>query len=387
MTKYREKLTSSIESFYEKKYKDAWLISDRIEEAADNGIIFYEYMKKSHPDVNIFFVISKTSSDFKRLKKKGVKLIGYKTKNHKRALRYARVEISSFFNFSPFDTTKLGREKPLFHTFILHGMDQSDLSLHYSRTAISLFGVVTQSAKDFYKSGKSKVDVSDRNFQVTGMPRYDLIREMLKSKNEKNNTQRKNVVIAPTWRSFLAFNPETDAPQTNEYFLKSQYFRWYNELLNSPELHSLRSKYNITFLPHPELLNKITNFDLPSYINVETYDKLGTSKLYELAQNTKLFITDYTSTAFDFAFLGANIAYFNFDEDRYYSSEHGIFKSWYDIDKHGLGPSFHTIDELRKYISSEDWYRNDDNIQKIWKQVPINSSEVIYCEIKKIIED
>ena len=364
------------------KYKEAWVITDRYDQAADNGIIFYDYMVKNHRNVRCYYVISKESPDFKKLESRGVNVIDHNSEDHKILMKYADVEISAIFNFSPFDSESLGRNIPVKKAFILHGMDQSDLSLHYSRLELDLYCVVTKTSYEFYKNGESLVDIRDKNLQLTGMPRYDLIRQKLSANEDQ---VRKNIVIAPTWRRFLLYKPGTVERQPEEYFIKSKYFRNYRDLFDSPELKRLSKAYNVILIPHPEMIMRMEEFNLPSYIDVTTYQDLGTDGLYDLALTTKLFISDFSSTIFDFAFLGSNVVHFNFDTEDYYSDKQELYKSWFDIERDGLGPSFSKVESLKEYLKDDNWVRYEDNIKSIWRQIPVNSSELIYKHIGDIL--
>lgn len=364
-------------------YKNAWVISDRKEEAADNGILFYDYMAKNHPEINAVYVILKSSDDYDMLKKRGVKLVEHGSDEHQRLIRHADVEMSAFFNYAHFNLQEIGRKKHLPKAFIRHGIEQSDLSEHYDRMGLDLYCDVLKVSKDFYMSGKSRIDVSGRNIQVTGMPRYDLLREMKNKKAKKRDA----IVIAPTWRRFLLYKPGTIDRQPDGFLKESLYYKNYTRLFNSKKIKKLSEKCEIILIPHPELLARIDEFDIPEYIKIKTYKQLGTKGLYNLALRTDLFVSDFSSTTFDFAFLGANITHFSFDEDDYYSYKHGLYKSWFDIKRDGFGPCITDVSELIDYIVGSKRIKNQNNIDTVWSQVPKNSSELIYKEIKKIIEE
>lgn len=364
------------------KYKRAWVISDRPDEASDNGILFYDFLRSSHPEINAYYVISEESSDYIELRNRGVRVVAFNSREHQQLARYAEVEVSAFFNFSPFTPESLGRSSRAKRAFILHGMDQSDLSLHYSRLDVDLYCVVTQESYEFYKQSQSLMDIREKNLQVTGMVRYDLIR---KREQFVDTSERTKIVIAPTWRRFLKYKPGSSDRVSDDALKKSEYYKNYSDLFASRELRDLCARYEIILIPHPELLERIDEFEIPDYFSIQTYKDLGTEKLYDLALQTKLFVSDYTSTTFDFAFLGANIAYFNFDEDEYYSERQELYRSWFYIDRDGLGPHFSRIGDLKKYLKSEEWTRRDDNIEKIWNQVPENSSEATFICIKKLL--
>lgn len=57
-----------------------------------------------------------------------------------------------------------------------------------------------------------------------------------------------------------------------------------------------------------------------------------------------IFITDFSSTAFDFAYLGKPLIYFQLDELTQYEP------GWFSYERDGLGPVKKTVDEVIDYI-------------------------------------
>lgn len=57
-----------------------------------------------------------------------------------------------------------------------------------------------------------------------------------------------------------------------------------------------------------------------------------------------IFITDFSSTAFDFAYLGKPLIYFQFDELTQYEL------GWFNYERDGFGPVKKTVDEVIDYI-------------------------------------
>lgn len=56
-------------SFFQKKFLNAWVFIDNEIRADDNAEHFYRYISQKHPDINIYFLLSKKSVDWERLKK------------------------------------------------------------------------------------------------------------------------------------------------------------------------------------------------------------------------------------------------------------------------------------------------------------------------------
>ena len=45
--------------FFKKRYENSWMIFERENNADDNGWIFYQWIKKHHPEQKIFFLLGK----------------------------------------------------------------------------------------------------------------------------------------------------------------------------------------------------------------------------------------------------------------------------------------------------------------------------------------
>ena len=53
---------------------NVWLISERGDEAKDNGYAFYKYMIDNHDDIVVKYIITKKSLDYEKIRKKDVVL-------------------------------------------------------------------------------------------------------------------------------------------------------------------------------------------------------------------------------------------------------------------------------------------------------------------------
>ena len=63
-------ITKFVQTF---KSKELWFISDRVNKADDNGEHFFKYMINNHPDKKVYYVLSKDSVDYERMKEIGEK--------------------------------------------------------------------------------------------------------------------------------------------------------------------------------------------------------------------------------------------------------------------------------------------------------------------------
>ena len=54
-----------------KKYADAWVLMDRVHDAADSGEILFRHLREHHPDINAWFVLEKGGKEWDRFKAEG----------------------------------------------------------------------------------------------------------------------------------------------------------------------------------------------------------------------------------------------------------------------------------------------------------------------------
>lgn len=123
----------------------------------------------------------------------------------------------------------------------------------------------------------------------------------------------------------------------------SEYFVTYSKLLNSKRLRSIcdSSNYRILFAAHPLIQEYISFFQVPDYVEVRPYS----SSIRDMFSESALLITDYSSVAFDFAYIGRPIIYFQFDEDNFFE-EHTYSKGYFDYRTMGFGPVVKCLDEM-----------------------------------------
>jgi CDP-glycerol glycerophosphotransferase (TagB/SpsB family) len=108
-------------------------------------------------------------------------------------------------------------------------------------------------------------------------------------------------------------NSETGVWELVPDFEESNFYKFYNALLNDKELITTAYKlgYKIQFMPHPIFsphIKRFTKNQNVTFLNIE--------KPYrELYSESALILTDYSSAVFDFAYLGKPIVYAQFDRE------------------------------------------------------------------------
>ncbi|HFF9476560.1 TPA: CDP-glycerol glycerophosphotransferase family protein, partial [Escherichia coli] len=96
-------------------------------------------------------------------------------------------------------------------------------------------------------------------------------------------------------------------------FQNSEYAKAWTELLSSASLYNLikNEGYRIIFFPHANMQPYISEFNLPEHISIQShYD----GSIQSLFKRSKIMITDYSSVAFEMAYLNKPVCYYQFDE-------------------------------------------------------------------------
>ena len=163
----------------------------------------------------------------------------------------------------------------------------------------------------------------------------------------------------PTWRAWfgITWGDEND----DDEFLVSDYYKRYNELINSNELINFLNENNINliFYPHYEMQKYLKYFNKKNeniiIANPEKYD------VQSLLKESKILITDYSSVAFDFAYMRKSIIYYQFDNDEYNSKHYA--KGYFDYERDGFGAVVKDIDNLIKEIKTI-YYKENRYIER-----------------------
>ncbi|EAL3391650.1 capsular biosynthesis protein, partial [Campylobacter coli] len=176
---------------------------------------------------------------------------------------------------------------------------------------------------------------------LTGFARHDVL-----LKNNKSDT--KQILIMPTWRvNIVGASINSGARELKENFKQSEYFQKWNSLLNSDNLKKLCKlySYTIVFNPHPNIMPYLKEFNLPSYIKIANQDE----SLQVLFCNSSLMITDYSSVAFEMAYLNKPVIYYQFDKEEFFLS-HSYTMGYFSYEKNGFGPVVENEENLLKEL-------------------------------------
>lgn len=388
---YRGGIARKIYHFVKKfKKKELWLISDRLTKADDNGEAFFTYMNTIGKDENIdtYFVLEKSSEDYERLSKVG-KVVPFHSNKHKILSLLCDKVVSAqaddyvfnrFFDLSYLYRDILHRQKFI---FLQHGVIKDDLSRWLARANKNISIFVTTTRMEYQSVLDCAYHYDENQVKCTGLPRYDYLYD--------NSSDKNIITFMPTWRSYLAgnFNVENDSRTLKSGFEKSSYCLMYQQVFSNKRLYEAAEKYRYKFrlMLHPTMPREcIEYFDCNN--GIEILDR--NIRYRELFADSKLIVTDYSSTVFDFAYLRKPVIYYQQDAEEFFSGNHTYDKGYFDYERDGFGEVEYTSDALVEriieYIENDcrlkDVYR--DRIEKTFPYNDKNNCRRVYEEIVKL---
>lgn len=314
------------------KNKRIWLFMDLPSMADDNGRQIFTYAKDKDPHIKKYFVLKKDSKDLEDIKKIG-DVLYYKSIKHRFITLYAEKIITShpdnniiypFWGNYPFFAGLLKSST----IFLQHGITKDNVSSWLNEYDKHLAMFLTVSKLEYKSIFKYPYNYKKEVVKLLGFPRFD------KLKKEEDSRQ---ILIMPSWRRYLKF-------KSNEVVLNSEFFKRFNSLVNNEKLIESAKKYNyeIVFKPHPNVYDFIDLFDRNEYVRID-YEH---EKYQKVFNHGSLLITDYSSVAFDFAYLKKPVLYYHYSRDYHFN----LKESYFDYETMGFGEVCRNEDELVDFI-------------------------------------
>ena len=320
--------------------KRIWLFCDRMMLADDNCEHLFKYSIKQDDNIKKYYVINKKSVDYKRLKAISNNIIAYGSLKHKLLFLFSEKLVNSHFFRTPTNPF-LGGDLSLFKMmmvdsmiknnylysgafyhdfcFIQHGIILHDLSSYFKKYDFNYSVIVTTVEKERYSIISGNYNYDEDRIQLLGLTRYDNL----------INEENKQILLSPTWRVLV---------DDYDLFANSDYLKSVNSFLNNQKLIDTTKKYgyNLVFKIHPELHRFKRFFILPEEF------KITTESYSKLLRESSIMITDYSSVAFDFAYLKKPIIYYqNKENETFHNPE-----SYFDYETMAFGDIVTNEDDL-----------------------------------------
>lgn len=351
------------------KNKDVWIVGERPYKAQDTGYQFFKYMRETHPEKEVYYVINEDSPEKRNVDPFG-NVLRFGSKEHILLTLIAKKVISSHHPdyLYPVRTKSFQRKVNAKKVFLQHGvMGTKNLTAHYGKVTsdfeTNLFIVSSEYEKEIVVND---LDYDPQEVMVTGLSRFDaLFRNDVKIK--------KQILIIPTWRDWLA---------TADRFYGSEYYERYNDLINNEKFLEMAKKndIDIVFCLHPNMQQYSGAFTNPAIKIV----KQGEIDVQQLIKESALMITDYSSVAFDFSFLEKPIIYYQFDRQRFLGKWPSHLVLDQDLPGDIVLEEDSLVDCVEKYINNnlQMEQRYKERSRRFLKYKDVKSNERIYAAIK-----
>lgn len=328
-------------------FRNAWVLMDRIHDADDSGERLFRHLRQHRPDINAWFVLESGTPDWERLRRDGHRrLVSHGSLRWKLLMANCTNLISSHADVPVMRPPAIMRfmGRPWRFTFLQHGVIKDDLSNWLNRKAIDLFVTSTPGELQSIAGDHTRYVFTTKETKLTGLPRFDRLRELgLRFGPE----ERDLLLVAPTWRDWLVPTLGIGTQRRSvdvAGFLDSDYAGNWLAFLRSPQVAEAAALQGLTigFLPHPNLQSVLGRLDLPPYVQPLTF---AGNDVQEYFARAALLVTDYSSMAFNTAYIDRPTVYFQFDADRVAGGEHVGRQGYFDYGRNGFGPVTHTVQE------------------------------------------
>ncbi len=358
-----------------KKDKKIWLIGEYNNTARDNGMHFYNYLCDKKKDITAYYVINKNSKQQSSLCRRNIVFYG----SYKHFEIAAKAGVLVFSHMPEFLLPKIDlivryrKKLSEFKTvFIQHGVIATTGSVFIYKKAIRKFNKFITSSLFEKKIICRYLGYDDDEVVITGLARWD----HLLATSQKST----DILIMPTWRNNLDIVSEFE-------FKKSNYFKFWNNLLLNADLLDLIQTNNITvnFFLHIGFARFADCFKLPAEI------RQGNGRnIQELLSTCGLLVTDYSSVAFDVLIQNKPVIFCPFDYSEMKKLRKGA--DFINYEKDLPGPVCYdqesTVQEIIKHVvkgySINSIYQR--RRKKFFDHLDNRNCDRLYEEIKTLIE-
>ena len=143
-----------------------------------------------------------------------------------------------------------------------------------------------------------EIGLTDRNFIIAGLPRWDVLKDESKESLEENV-----VLVMLTWRMSFGLG--------DGHLENSAYYHRLRDFLKSSNIQRLRELgIKIILAPHHHLANKIKDLDFGVPV-----DMVDPGEVSYWIRRARMLVTDFSSVSIDFLFLGKPVVYWMIDAD------------------------------------------------------------------------
>ena len=216
-------------------------------------------------------------------------------------------------------------------------MIKDDLSNWLNGKDIDVFVTSTPGEHESIAGDGTAYRYTSREAQITGLPRFDKIRAEGK---KFPPAKRGLILVAPTWRQWLILHTPSDkAARTvdSDEFSQSDYAAAVDGV---PHLHRTqgtrrphRARRSPAAAPQPADRAAVAG---SAALHREA--RLRGQNVQEIFASARVVVTDYSSMAFNAAYIDRPLVYFQFDPDTMFGGGHVGRQGYFEYERDGFGP-------------------------------------------------
>ena len=318
-----------------KRHKNLMLVSEKGNDARDNGYHFFLYVRQQHPEVDAYYVITDDSPDRNRLAQYEDHLVRYLSFRHCCLFWKAHYLVGTHLRagHTPLPFVVVSRLNRLLNIYkdkkvanIKHGITKNFIDrMAYERTRYDLLVCGAVPERDYFVE---RYGYPESVARYTGFCRFDRLSDF---------QVKRQILVMPTWRSYIPPDRIT----------ASRFYQAYHALLT--RLDALLEQYDIdlVFYPHHRFQPVCGQFKSgvtsPRIVvaDLQHYD------VQQLLKDSAVMITDYSSVLFDFVYMRKPVLFYQFDRDEFLSRH---FKPGY-VGEESFGPVSMDVDGLLEQLT------------------------------------
>lgn len=329
-----------------REFRGAWVLVDRIHDADDSAEVLFKYLRRNRPDINAWFALEEGTADWRRLEREGLgdRMVAWGSRRWKSLMANCRYLISSHVDVPIHQPPEILEftEPTWKFVFLQHGIIKDDISNWLNPKELSIFVTSTPAEYASVAGDGTRYVYTTKEAQNTGLPRFDAL---LEAGRRYPPERRDLVLVAPTWRHWLSppLAPGSQRREVREGFWESDYAKNWMGLLTSERLRRCVEDrgLRVGFLPHPNLQGILREVELPDHVLPLEFS--GDVRSY-FARSAAL-STDYSSMAFNAAYLDRPVTYFHFDAEQMFGGGHVGRGGYFNYERDGFGPVAYRLED------------------------------------------
>lgn len=316
--------------------REVWLLGERADEAQDNGMHLFRYLRgQRHPRRRVYYVLSRSSPQYAELRRLG-HVVPHSSRRHQLLMLHATVlaNAHSTHHMLPRQWDRKAFLRRLawrigsLQVFLQHGVHLSPEAVKRGATG---YDVILTSARGESQALRAASGY-DAQIAEVGMPRFDHLTPTSPSRT---------ILMMPTWRRYLWSHARGQSGPEQDQYVGSTFERFMTGLLTSARLQAMLASrdYRLVCVPHHNVAEHLTDAATAGD-RITVVAATGTT-LQDMVRRCDVFITDHSSVHFDAAYLGTPVIYARFDREEF-ERRHAA-PSWFDFERDGFGPVATTV--------------------------------------------